>query len=330
MRTLSALMLATATSISVSQTVPAAPPQASPADGHLAFDANGFVTRFYGVPMNLTPSDLKRYRYRVGHFSGEGDTYTFYTITAQDGVKVKVQFHNGKLSALSTTSANASGPKGIGVGALLSEVKATWPKGQLKYGLEENEAFVVYDTEPGLHDIVTYYFEPKDMPSEAFDRDYGKSRGIKVPNIKVAEIAFSPPPLPEAEYTFLSATGPCVPKIGVGVEPKHRAACKRMTKPERYRGTWYTDFETSFFTPIGEDSCIETKVMGCAALVGGEALPWPSRAACPRLWQVEFIGRRNVLPGFDPPYRIVVDEVIDFKRLPDPPHAADECDETAA
>jgi len=326
MRIFLALTLATVTSFSLS----AAPQQSSLANDRLAFDANGFVTRFYGVPMNLTPSGLKRYRYSVGHFSGEGDTYTFYTITAQDGVKVKVQFDGGKLIAVSTTSPNAIGPKGIGVGTFLSDVKAAWPKGQLKYGIEEHEAFVVYDTEPGIHDVVTYFFEPKDMPAQAFDLNYRKSREIEVPNIKVSEIAFSPPPLPEAKYSFLSTTaGPCVPKVGVGIDPKHRADCKRMTKAERYRGTWYTDFETSFFTPVGEQSCIKAKLSRCAELTGGKALPWPSRAACPRLWEVEFIGRRNVLPGFAPSYRIVVDEVIDFKRLPDPPHETGECDETA-
>ena len=330
MRTLLALMLATTASFSVSHTAPAAPGQAT-ASGDLAFDANGYVTRFYSVPMNLKPSGLKRYHYKVVHFSGE-DPYAYYTIQARDGVEVKVQFDKGKLIAVSTSSPNAIGPMGIGVGSLLSEVKAAWPKGRLLYGVEEGEAFVVYDTEPGLHDRVTYYFEPKDMPAQAFDRDYRKSRDIEVPDIKVTEIAFSPPPLPEEDYSFLLVTtGPCVPKIGIGIEPKYRAACKRMTKPGRYRGTWYTDFETSFFTPIGQRSCIETKgLTRCAALAGGKALPWPARSACPRLWEVEFIGRRNVLPGSYPGYRIVVDEVIDFKRLPDPPHEPGECDETAA
>lgn len=328
MRIFRALVIAT--SISGSQLAPATPANASSPNEHLTFNARGFVTSFYGVPMNLTPSGLTRFRYEVGHYSAEGDTYTFYTIKGQGGVRVKVQFHKGKISAVSTTSPNAVGPQGIRVGSLLSEVKAAWPKGQLKYGVEEHPTFVVYDTEPGLHDIVTYYFEPKDMPPQAFDSDYRKSREIDVPDIKVVEIAFSPPPLPEADYRFLSVmTGPCVPKIGLGIEPKHRSTCKQMTKPERYRGIWYTDFETSFFKPIGEESCAKTKFTRCAELVAGKALPWPSRWACPRSWQVEFIGRRNVLPGFAPPYRIVVDEVIDFKRLTDPPHEIGECDESA-
>ena len=41
----------------------------------------------------------------------------------------------------------------------------------------------------------------------------------------------------EENYDFLSVTeGPCIPKIGVGIEPKYAAECKRMTEPRRYRG----------------------------------------------------------------------------------------------
>ena len=133
---------------------------------------------------------------------------------------------------------------------------------------------------------------------------------------------------PEDNYDFLSVTvGPCVPRFGVGIEPQHEAECRRMTEPRRYRGTWYVAFETSFFTPIGTQGCIKTKGRtNCAQLVG-KTLPWPSRWACPREFEIEFIGRRNELPRFDPtPYRIIVDQLISAKRLPDPPHEPDECD----
>ena len=134
----------------------------------------------------------------------------------------------------------------------------------------------------------------------------------------------------EEHYDFLFVTdSPCVPNVSVGIDPKYQAECQRMTEPRRYRGTWFVAFETSFFTPIGKQSCIKTKARtNCAQLVG-KALPWPSRWACPRQFEVEFIGRRNLLPGFDPAYRVVVDQLISAKRLPDPSHEPWECDAAA-
>lgn len=137
--------------------------------------------------------------------------------------------------------------------------------------------------------------------------------------------------IPEENYDFMSVTaGPCFPRAGVGIEPKYEADCKRMTELRRYRGTWQVEFEGSFFTPIEKPDCTETKgVTDCAELVG-KALPWPSRWACPRKFEVEFIGRRNALPRFDPAaYRIVVEQLISAKRLSDPPHEPDECDPAA-
>lgn len=137
--------------------------------------------------------------------------------------------------------------------------------------------------------------------------------------------------VPEENYDFLLVTsGPCVPRIGVGIEPKHRVECGRMTEPRLYRGTWFVAFETSLFAPIGRESCGEMREWTSCAALSGSVLPWPSRWACPRKFKVEFIGRRNALPGFDPAYRIVVDKVISVKRLPDPPHEAGECDPTAS
>jgi hypothetical protein len=179
--------------------------------------------------------------------------------------------------------------------------------------------YAASDVAPGSHDPVTYHFEPEDMPPQAFDRDYRKSHEIDVPNVKVVKIGISPPPLPEVDYSFLSATtGPCVPKIGVGIPAEHRAACKRMTEQGRYRGTWYVSSKTSLFAPNGHERCVETKGRtNCAELVGGTYLPWPHKGHCPSSWDVEFIGRRNVLPGGNPAYRIVVDQIIHFSRLPD-------------
>ncbi len=133
-------------------------------------------------------------------------------------------------------------------------------------------------------------------------------------------------------YDFLSVTdGPCMPKVGVGIDPKHKAECQRMTEPRRYRGSWFVAFETSLFTPVGKQSCIETEGrMPCAELVG-KALPWPSRWACPREYELEFTGRRNALPRFyeGTSYKIEVENLLSAKRLPDPRHEPDDCDPAA-
>ena len=306
----------------------------SPTEGNSRVQLNvkGDIVRFYGIPTNLTPAGLKRlpYRYKVGHRYAEGDRYTFYTIRAQDAVDVEVSFHTGRLDGISTSSRNAVGPKGIGVGSLLSDVKAAWPEGRLNYGVEENQAFVVFHPEPGFTGI-TYYFDPKDMPSQAFDRDYRKSRDIAVPDIRVKSIGYLPPRFPEEDYSFLAVTdGPCVPKIGTRVKPEQQAICNRMTPMRRYRGTWLVGFETSLFAPIGRPSCaVPTSLEKCAELAGDLYFRPHSRWACPKLYRLEFIGHRNVLPASVPPYRITVDEVLAYSPLPDPPHEPGECDNEA-
>ena len=140
--------------------------------------------------------------------------------------------------------------------------------------------------------------------------------------------ATDPSKIPEENYDFLQVIdGPCVPKLGF--EPKDGPECREWTEPRRYRGTWQVEFEGSFFTPVGKQDCVATKAY-CAWLVG-KPLPWPSRWACPRMFEVEFIGRRNRLPGWldGSRYEIVVDKLISAKRLADPPHEPDECDPKA-
>lgn len=63
----------------------------------------------------------------------------------------------------------------------------------------------------------------------------------------------------------------------------------------------------------------------------GSALPSSSRWACPRLFEIEFIGRRNLLPRFynASAYKFVVDKVVSVKRVPDSQHEEGECDSSA-
>lgn len=140
--------------------------------------------------------------------------------------------------------------------------------------------------------------------------------------------------VPDEDYSFLTvADGRCLPKIGDGIEPRYRAECQRIAEPRRYRGMWQVEFEGSTFTPAGKALCIEGVTLdSCADLtLVGESLPWPSRWACPRRFELEFIGRRTLHPHLTNllAYKIAVDKIVSAKRLADPPHSPDECDPAA-
>lgn len=191
MRISLAVLLVSAASMTVSPVFPAAPIHATRIDPHMKFDARGNVARFYGVPMNLTISNLKRlpYRVKMGHEHSEGEKYTTATINAEDGVQVKVSFGSDrKLYDAETASRDALGPKAIGVGSLLSDVRAAWPAGRLLYGVEENKGFVTFVT--GTN--VMYSFDPKDMPLGTF---LNRGSVKDVPNIRVQSIRLSHRPV---------------------------------------------------------------------------------------------------------------------------------------
>jgi hypothetical protein len=132
----------------------------------ITFDAKHNVQSFYGVPLNLTISGLKRlpYRAKLGHAEDEGGEYTFATIRAEDGVEVRVDFASGgRLDRLETGSPKAVGPKGIRVGSKLSDLRTAWPAGEFAYGCADG-FYANYIT--GTN--VLFIIDPKEMPSKAF------------------------------------------------------------------------------------------------------------------------------------------------------------------
>jgi len=312
MRVLLTVMLAFATS------APATPPQPIQTKSPVIVDAKGEVARFHGIPMNLTPAGLKRvpYRYKVGHGSSEGIPYTFYTIRADGGVEVVVGFDHGRLSSAATSSPNAVGPMGIRVGSLLSEVKRAWPKGKLYYGVEESHAFVTFETaEAGFMSNVLYRFDPEDVPAAAFDRDFQKSRQVKIPDIKVRTIEIFPYEYPEATYDFFAVTTrPCAAKSSNGA--KQPAGCDSLTPKRRYRGTLFAFGDTFRFAPVGRLPCTgDGAQANCAAVEGNMWIRGDYDAQCPRLYRVELLGRRNALPNSNSGYRIKVDEILAYAEL---------------
>jgi hypothetical protein len=163
MRVFMALALVSAGSTSVGRAVPT---QAVGGQDRITFDAKQNVRSFYGVPMNLTISSLKRlpYRAKLGHAEDEGGEYTYARIRAKDGVEVTVDFDSrGRLERLETSSPNAVGPNGIRVGSTLSDLKAAWPKGGFIYGCEEG-FYATYITGTNL----VFDIDPKGMPPKVF------------------------------------------------------------------------------------------------------------------------------------------------------------------
>ena len=166
---------------------------ARPARAAVVLDPNGSVRSFYGVPVSLTRSGLKRLPFRVkkGQYSGEGKIYTNYTISAVNGVRVVVEFNDdGTLYEAESASPNAVGSKGVGVGSTLGDVRKAWPGGTLLYGSADGE-YVTYIT--GTN--VLLRFNPHDMPPGAFNRE--RPYDFPVPDtIKVQKISVYPKPNP--------------------------------------------------------------------------------------------------------------------------------------
>jgi hypothetical protein len=321
-----------ATAMTIATAVPTNAPQGHRAQSPVIVDAKGDVVRFYGVPMNLTPADLKRYRYTVGHFSAEGDTYTFYTLKGENGVEVRVQFDGRRLISARTSSRGAIGPRGVGIGSPLSAVEAAWPEGKADFGIIEHSTYVTFlAAEPGYMPNIYYYFDPEDMPPGAYAGEIWKKTVDLIPRgIKVQTFGIFPREFPEESYDFLTVTsGPCAPRAGVRIGPKQALACKRMTSKRRYRGTWLLDSSRSLFAPAGKPNCLDSQMQETCAELGGKGLDWlrpySQSHMCPALYRLEFVGRRNVAPNGRPAYRIAVENVIAYEKLPDPPHGDGFC-----
>ena len=159
----------------------------------ISMDSSCNVTRFYGVPIELTVSMLKRLPLpaRIAREMGEGETFITAKIKAERGVEIKVEFDaNKKLELLKTTSPNAVDLRGIRPGSSLSDVEAAWPNGKLYYGAADGR-YVRYIT--GTN--VIYTFDPDDMDPQAFDPS-GKE--VVVPNLKVVAIEIRSAPVPVA------------------------------------------------------------------------------------------------------------------------------------
>jgi hypothetical protein len=168
--------------------------QAGPDRSPVVLDSNGNVRSFYGVPVTLTRSDLKRLPFRVkarDEPGGEGGPYRVYVITAQEGVRVEVTFdRDGKLYNAWTESPNAVGPKGVRIGSTLADAKAAWPNGDSLFYFEDGYV-ATYRTRSN----VSFMFDPKDLPRGTFDHD--APWDFPIPDtIKVKTIAVFPKPAP--------------------------------------------------------------------------------------------------------------------------------------
>lgn len=146
---------------------------------------SNIIPKFFGIPINLKLNEIRKLRYSsiISTESGEGDTYTVASIIAERGVRVKVIFDlDGKFYRAQTRSTHAVGPRRIGVGSTLANVRRAWPNGRLNYGVEDGP-FVTYVTGTNL----LYRFNPSDVTSGSLQSidDKAVPPGVKVQLIEI-------------------------------------------------------------------------------------------------------------------------------------------------
>lgn len=119
-------------------------------------------------------------------------------------------------------------------------------------------------------------------------------------------------------------TEACLDRIkygGIEAMPMHVEKCFRMTSPQRWRGLWRDDFE-------GQHFC-SSRVQVCSYEKEGERI-WitfksgtrpTKRSATGRVFTIDFVGRRTLLPGHHghmgvSQHEIVVEKLISFSPIP--------------
>ena len=297
------------------------------------FDADPDLRSFHGVPIELKEADIYRLPHPVKkttYWSEEaGENITYYTIDAERDVKITADFRDdGTLESLRTSSPNAVGPKGIGVGSSLSEIRAAWPEGRLDYGADLHAGrYVSFGTEADLW----YYFEPDDMPAQAFVRDYDKSREIAVPNLKVKTIGLFPSRAPNEDYSFLTAPNlPCLVTSKTPWLKSDEGGCIQG-ELRRYRGTVLMDFDTAWFSPDGKPPCVNPKAMThCLKLVPTDEIDLLYLRAdyvqsCPELLKITFFAQPSLPSGEGSRHQLLMDELYGTRLLPTPPGASGQC-----
>ena len=115
----------------------------------------------------------------------------------------------------------------------------------------------------------------------------------------------------------------CLDKIQAGgtqAMPRRTDQCFTMTKPRRWRGIWLDAFEGQRFCPAPARSCLDDGKAGHIWISfpdGRRPTPRPSTG---RVYAIEFVGRRTLLPGFHghmgvSAHEMVVDRLISIASL---------------
>jgi hypothetical protein len=150
--------------------------EARDAPNWVTLDAKGNVRSFYGVPVSLTRSGLKRLGFKTSREYGD------YKLMARDKVEIYVTFdRRGNFYRATTMSKNAVGPRGIRVGSRRSEVTAAFPKGRFGYGCEDG-----FNAVSTTGTNVLFDYDTKDMPPRALQCE--QLPDSEVPDLKVKAI----------------------------------------------------------------------------------------------------------------------------------------------
>lgn len=142
---------------------------ASNQPSHVVTDENCLVTEFYRIPLNLRLSDLSKLNidHTRAYHNAEGNYYPEATMLVGGNVLVQIEFSDDEdpvLYQLMTSSPGAVGPRAVAIGATLKEVQQKWPEGEF-YWARAHGPYVAFNNGTNVY----FEFDPRDMPSEAFE-----------------------------------------------------------------------------------------------------------------------------------------------------------------
>lgn len=156
---------------------------------------DGVVQRYYGVPLDLTLTQLASMPLKSKVTIETGDealSYPVATITAHRGVRVRAEFgRDGQLYRFETSTANALGVRGIRVGSTLADLQRAFPDRKPYWGMTPHDQYyATFDTGTSM----TFHFSPLDLPRDAWARgpkDFELPATLQVKKITIKPIRFA-------------------------------------------------------------------------------------------------------------------------------------------
>lgn len=115
----------------------------------------------------------------------------------------------------------------------------------------------------------------------------------------------------------------CLDRIkygGIEAMPLQVEECFQMMSPRRWRGLWRDDFEGQHFCPSPAQVCSYENEGEKIWITFKNGIRPTKRSATGKVFSIDFVGRRTLLPGHHghmgvSPYEIVVEKIISFSPV---------------